>query len=286
MPVATRELTTLRQALRRKIDTIEDFTFIENGKRVTPVVLLRQAAGTAEKFARQTDELLKLGLRCHELVRERRIRQQDGANATAELFKMAKNDWYDRVFGTKNSCGRRPKSVPKSIQVYFSTILRGLENGVIPGGRYKLLATIRNGKAVSEVERIEIDNFNKLKKAIAYKTRRQDGLFVESQRPKTVRPSPRSVERGLDRAVGELDLPQLRTLMAQFSYLVQEHIEEDSESSRLTLASAVSKFGEVVSSLRESLPDYQEAKNKRGLKMQAKRQMGRVMKEVSRGPTG
>lgn len=282
--MATTEPTTLQQALRRKIDTIEDFTFIENGRRVTPVLLLRQAAGTAEKFARQTDELLKLGLRCHELVRERRIRQQDGANVTAELFKMAKNDWYDRVFGAKNSCGRRAKAVPKSIQVYFSTILRGLENGVIPGGRYKLLPTIRNGKAVAEAEQIEIDNFNKLKKAIAHKTRRQDALFGESSRPKTKRKSSRSVERGLDRAMGELELPQLRKLIAQFSYLVQEHIEEDSEASRLTLASAVSKFGEVVSSLRESLPDYQEAKNKRELKTQAKRQMGRVMKELDRGP--
>ncbi len=286
MAVTTTELTTLQQTLRRKIDTIEDFTFIESGKRVTPVLLLRQAAGTAEKFARQTDELLKLGLRCHELVRERRIRQQDGVNATAELFKMAKNDWYDRVFGAKNSCGRRPKAVPKSIQVYFSTILRGLENGVIPGARYKLLPVIKDGKTVAEAEQIEIDNFNKLKKAIANKTRRQDGLFVESRPPKTLRRSSRSVERELDRAVAELGLPQLRKLIAQFSYLIQEHIEEDSEPSRLALASAVSQFGEVVSALRESLPDYQEAKNKRELKTQAKRQMGQVMKEVVRAHRG
>lgn len=277
------EPTTLQQTLRRKIDTIEDFTFIEDGKRVTPVLLLRQATRTAEKFASQTDELLKLGWRCHELVRERRIQERDGSNATAELFKMAKSDWYDRVFGAKNSYGRRPKQVPKSIQVYFSTILRGLEHGVIPGERYKLLPVIRNGKAVAEAEQIEIDNFNKLKKAIANKTRRQDGLFAESERPKRARRSSRQVERGLDAAMGELDLPQLRKLIAQFTYLIQEHIEEDSEPSRLMLASAVSQFGEVVSSLRQSLPDYQRAKNKRELRLQAKRQMGRVMREVSRG---
>lgn len=286
MAVDTTELTTLQQALRLKIDTIEDFTFIEDGKRITPVFLLRRAAGTAEKFARQTDELLKLGLRCHELVRERRIRQHGGANATAELFKLAKDDWYDRVFGAKNTYGRRPKKVPKSIQVYFSTILRGLEHGVIPGERYKFPPVIKNGKAVVAAEQIEIDNFNKLKRAIANKTRRQGGLFAASPRPKQLPRPSRQVERGLDAAMGELDLPQLRKLITQFTYLIQEHVDTDSESSRLVLASAVSQLGEVVNSLRQALPDYQRAKNKRELTRQAKRQLGQVIKEVSRRPAG
>ena len=105
--------------------------------------------------------------------------------------------------------------MPKSIQVYFSTILRGLENGVIPGGRYKLLPIIKNGKAVAEAEQIEIDNFNKLKKAIAHKTRRHDGLFMEPRG--TARRTSRSVERGLDTAMGDVDLPQLRKLIGQFT---------------------------------------------------------------------
>lgn len=86
--------------------------------------------------------------------------------------------------------------------------------------------------------------------------------------------------------MGELDLPQLRKLIGQFTYLIQAHIDADSESSRLVLASAVSQFGEVVNALRQSLPDYQRAKNKRELKLEAKRQLGRVVKEVSRSPVG
>ena len=285
MAVST-EPTTLQQALRQKIDTIKDFTFIEDGKRITPVVLLKQAAGTAEKFSRQTDELLKLGLRCHELVKERHVPPRNGENATAELFKLAKKDWYDRVFGAKNAYGRRPKEIPKSIQVYFSTILRGLEQGVIPGERYKFLPIVKHGKAVTKAERVEIDSFNKLKKAIANKARRQGGLFAGSERPKRVRPRSRRVERGLDAAMGELDLPHLRRLISQFTYLIQEHVEQDSESSRMVLASAISQFGEVVNSLRQSLPDYQRAKNKRELKLQATRQLRRAVREVCRSPRG